>query len=165
MFYLVQIHQRIPEGEVQAFLQEVERILGDPRGWPGVTFTRVTTEEDILRVPTEQAFIIRLTPLGVMEKKYPEFKENQLSVANLTDRTIDINHCRWTAQCPNKSQLPLEQYHEYVILHEVGHILGKPHPHPASLPSKGPAPVMMQQTLGIQHLQPNSWPTKFDHTI
>ena len=159
MYYLVQVHQRIPEQEAEEFVTEVERILNDPRGWEGLTFTRVNTREEIEK--KRHAFLIRLLPVDAMEERFPSFEKDQLSVADLGDRTININHCRWTEQCPNASELPLDQYHEYLIMHEVGHILGKNHPE--ELPSKGPAPVMMQQTLGIHGLQPNSWPTKFDH--
>ena len=94
---------------------------------------------------------------------YAQFKEQQLSVANMDQRTIHINYCRWTEGCPNQSQLPLEQYRQYVIQHEVGHMMGKGHP--TTLPNQKEAPIMMQQTLGIHQFQPNQWPTEFDKSI
>lgn len=163
MYYHVQVHKRIPADEGSAFKQRVEEILSDPVcGWDQ-PFTRVKTQQDILKKHKSKAFIIRLTEDSVLSKMYPDFTNDQLSVANMEQRTIDINYCRWTEKCPNKSELPLERYQQYVILHEVGHILGKPHP--STLPDQVEAPIMMQQTLGIQHYLPNSCPTPFDKNV
>lgn len=165
MYYHVQVHKRIPAEEGSAFKQRVEEILSNPVcGWDQ-TFTRVKTHQDILTKPKSKAFILRLTDDNVLSRMYPDFTNDKLSVANMGDRTIDINYCRWTEKCPNKSELPLEQYQQYVILHEVGHILGKPHPKPSELPDQLEAPIMMQQTLGIKHYAPNSCPTPFDKNV
>lgn len=161
MFYHVQVHQRIPREEGTHFLQEVDGILQDPRGWD-VQFTRVPLRE-LLTKPKKDAFIIRLTPSKDLYALYPDFQAQQLSVADMGERTIDINHCRWTEECPNNSQLTLPEYRRYVVLHEVGHMLGKQHPD--TLPDQEAAPVMMQQTLGIQHYKANPWPTTFDKFV
>ena len=158
MFYHVQIHQRVPVEEGVEFLQTVDQVLNDPRGW-GLRFTRVPLDK-LLTYPSDQAFIIRLTPKEVLNKEFQEFAAHQLSVANMTDRVIYINACRWTGDCPNNSQLSLDEYRQYVINHEVGHMLGKHHP--TELPDQLHAPVMIQQTLGIKHFYPNPWPTTFD---
>lgn len=163
MFYHVQTHERIPLEQAVYFRQRVHAILNDPRGW-GIPFEHVTLPV-LLQLPKQDSFIIRLTPAKELAQKYAEFKDQQLSVANMTDRVIDINYCRWTEACPNQSQLPLHEYHQYVILHEVGHILGKHHPSPSQMPKQKEAPVMMQQTLGIHNYTPNSWPTKFDKNV
>lgn len=167
MYYFVQVDKRIPPEEGSAFKRTVERVLNDERGWDQ-TFHRVQTMDQILSKPKKKAFVIRLTLGDYLNKMYPDFSKDQLSVANMTDHTIDINYCRWTEQCPNQSGLPIDQYHEYVILHEVGHILGKEHPTESQLEKldeTGEAPVMMQQTLGIQNFTPNSWPTSFDKKV
>lgn len=165
MFYAVQTHELIPVETGAQFRHKVHTILNDPRSW-GIRFEHVDLET-LLQLPKEKVFIIRLTPLEELNAKYPQFKQDQLSVANLKERVVDINFCRWTEQCPNQSQLPLEQYQQYVIQHEVGHMMGKDHPSPADLANQpvGKAPIMMQQTLGIAHFHPNAWPTEFDKKV
>jgi hypothetical protein len=162
MYYHVQTHQDISVPEAQHFRQTVHVTLNDPRGW-GIPFYDVPLEY-LLQLPKDKAFIIRLTPAPVLNQKYREFGDRQLSVANMNERTIDINYCRWTEECPNQSQLPLEQYRQYVIQHEVGHMMGKKHPTQV-VTSQQKAPVMMQQTLGIHHHEPNPWPTEFDKKV
>jgi hypothetical protein len=161
MFYHVQTHRDIPLDEAQHFRQTIHQTLNDPRSW-GISFNDVPLDF-LLKLPKETAFIIRLTPATHLNKMYAQFKEQQLSVANMDQRTIHINYCRWTEGCPNQSQLPLEQYRQYVIQHEVGHMMGKGHP--TTLPNQKEAPIMMQQTLGIHQFQPNQWPTEFDKSI
>ena len=63
-----------------------------------------------------------------------------------------LNYDRWINGSP-ASKLDLEDYRQYMVSHEIGHILGKGH---KKCPCKGcHAPIMMQQTLGIEQCIPN----------
>ena len=76
-----------------------------------------------------------------------------LSCAELGGRNVWLNAARWFRGAP-KSKLPLEDYRQYVISHEIGHILGFDH---KKCPCKGcKAPIMMQQTQGIGECKPNT---------
>jgi len=66
------------------------------------------------------------------------------------------NWMRVPAAAPK--EYSLAQYRTYLILHECGHALGLGHPRASVRNSHGPCPVMVQQTRGIGHLQPNIWP-------
>ena len=60
---------------------------------------------------------------------------------------------RWFAGA-KKSGLKLEDYRQYMVSHEMGHILGKEHQKCRGKGEK--APIMLQQTLGIGECIPNT---------
>lgn len=122
----------------------VTAYLNDPDGWAkhGYYFEQVDNHERTL---------IRLsTPETI--KKICGFPGN-LSCAELGGRFMYLNADRWFNGAP-KSKLSLEDYRQYMVSHEIGHILGHEH---KTCPCKGcSAPIMMQQTLGIGQCKPNT---------
>lgn len=68
---------------------------------------------------------------------------------------IAFNSLRWFGATPDWPA-DLETYRRYLVNHEVGHyIVGPGH---ASCPGAGePAPIMMQQTKGLDGCLPNGW--------
>jgi hypothetical protein len=78
---------------------------------------------------------------------------NNLSCAELGGRNMYLNSERWFYGS-KESRLPLVEYRQYMVSHEIGHILGHEH---KKCPCKGcDAPIMMQQTLGIGECKPNT---------
>jgi ssRNA-specific RNase YbeY (16S rRNA maturation enzyme) len=70
-----------------------------------------------------------------------------------------LNADRWKNGA-SPSKLVLKDYRQYMVTHEMGHILGHDH---VKCPGKGkPAPIMMQQTLGIGDCAPNTKLTDSD---
>ncbi len=68
---------------------------------------------------------------------------------------VVINADRYLNGIPNYGA-SLTVYRQYAINHEVGHWLGRKH---ELCPGPGqPAPVMQQQTLGMQGCVANGWP-------
>jgi hypothetical protein len=77
----------------------------------------------------------------------------KLSCAELGGSNVYLNAERWFYGS-SKSKLSLEDYRQYMVSHEIGHILGKGH---EKCPCKGcKAPIMLQQTKGIGECIPNT---------
>ncbi|MBB5923322.1 hypothetical protein FHR81_004389 [Actinoalloteichus hoggarensis] len=146
--YLVEVEEGLP-GFPRAFAEAVERTLGDERSWGGegaLSFQRVDEEPVDFRVTLA-------SPELTDELCAPLLTNGEVSCFNGTRSVINQN--RWVSGVPHFDG-DLETYRVYVINHEVGHALGFGHvncPGPGEL-----APVMQQQTYGLQGCEPNGWP-------
>lgn len=129
--------------------------LGDKRGWQTndrVRFRAVSPEStadgdvDITIVLASPTLTDRLCR--------PLRTNGQVSCFNL--RKVVLNVRRWTEGVPGYGT-DLASYRQYMVNHEVGH--GLYHGH-VECPRKGaPAPIMLQQTKGLDGCRPNAWPT------
>jgi hypothetical protein len=130
------------------FREEVTIYLNDPDGWSRFHHFEYAA--------TGRAKVIRLcTPKAI---RAVGCVEDELSCAILGGSDIWLNADRWIHGGP-KSKLPLEEYRQYMVSHEMGHSLGYEH---AKCPGSGPVPVMVQQTLGIGSCEPNTKVTEID---
>jgi len=121
---------------------DVRIYLNFPDGWAkyGYFFEPVLQNESVL---------IRLSSPATI-KQVCGF--DNLSCAELGGRFMYLNADRWF-RGSSKSKLRLADYRQYMVTHEMGHILGHDH---QECPCKDcPAPLMMQQTLGIGECKPN----------
>ena len=163
----------------------VGRILRDPRGWArwGFRFVRHRAaplvagagagagaragvalrkqEASLRRRHRGQFFVIELEADEVIARYGKDFRG--MSVANCADNHVSINFTRWqTGAKPTRTDrvrhMRRSHYRTYVILHEVGHILSKCDPGDHKSCTRGPAPVMLQQTNGVGTCHPNPWP-------
>lgn len=126
----------------------VTAFLNDPHGWNarGYTFTFSAECPDILIRLSTPATIVKECGLP-----------DDLSCAELRGNVVYLNSRRWK-NGSTQSKLALDDYRAYMVLHEVGHILGFEH---ESCPCPScKAPIMMQQTLGIGKCIPNTKITK-----
>ncbi|MGY1592711.1 DUF3152 domain-containing protein [Geodermatophilus sp. SYSU D00708] len=137
-----------------AFAAAVEATLGDPRSWGAggrMSFQRVGTEE---AAAGAYDFKVTLISPGNMETYCPGVGTGGYTSCRYGDRAV-INLARWETAVPDY-QGDVATYRLYVVNHEVGHALGNGHqqcPGPGQL-----APVMQQQTLGLQGCAKNPWP-------
>jgi hypothetical protein len=118
--------------------------LNDPDGWvsQGYSFEYSLKNPDV---------IIHLSTPKTIENKCG--LPDNLSCATLGGNTVYLNVERWWYGASD-SKLDLEDYRQYVVSHEIGHILGFDH---TTCPCPNcPAPIMMQQTLGIGKCIPNT---------
>ena len=138
------------------FATTVGTVLTDPRGWQtkdGVRFVNVPPAE-----AAEGAMVdLRIT----------------LASPDTTDRLCAPLETRGQVSCHNSGRVVLNlrrwvlgaaaygndvaTYRVYLVNHEVGHGIG--HPHESCGGTGQVAPVMMQQTYGLQGCTAGPWPT------
>ncbi|MEU3020159.1 DUF3152 domain-containing protein [Nocardiopsis sp. NPDC007018] len=145
--FAVEVEKGLP-GRDGDFVDAVEEILGDPRSWGN------DGDRSLQRVDGDDADIrvLLAAPDTVDRMCAPLNTNGYVSCAN-GNRAI-INQNRWVAGVDHFDD-DLETYRIYLINHEVGHTLGHGH---VDCPGEGePAPVMQQQTLGLQDCEANGW--------
>ena len=99
-------------------------------------------------------FRVSLVSPGSMETWCPGVGTGGYTSCRYGERAV-INLARWETAVPDYDG-DIATYRLYVVNHEVGHALGNGHqdcPGPGQL-----APVMQQQTLGLQGCAKNAWP-------
>lgn len=141
-----------------AFYTTARTIIKHPLGWEKLGYTfHVFPSTTTAAAANFPPIHIMLTPQAVLDVRFPTFKSQRLSLCNMVTRDIFINEERWNRWYDDdKSTMSLRDYRFYVINHELGHALGFDH---ARCPGAGmPAPIMLQQTLGLGGCTPTWFP-------
>jgi len=140
----------IETGDVDTSLDEfaasVEETLEDPRGWSLGGVVEFRRQQD------DGLFTVVLASPQEVEAAAPICSADWS--CRVGDRVL-INEERWlggTISYP----LPLSDYRDYVVNHELGHWLGLNHRDCPSFDAE--APVMMQQSKAIAECRPTVWP-------
>ncbi|MFI7303342.1 DUF3152 domain-containing protein [Micromonospora aurantiaca] len=149
--YRVEVEQDTGQ-DADEFAATVDAVLGDPRSWIASGDLRVQ------RVPEAAAadFTVYLATPVTSERMCAEggLRTDRYTSCRLPGRVV-LNLARWMTAVPDYGA-PIEVYRTYVINHEVGHEFGELH---QACPAPGaPAPVMQQQTYGLDGCLPNAWP-------
>jgi hypothetical protein len=149
--FIVEVERGL-DVDPQEFAAEVERTLFDDRGWSAdgaLAFERVDSGEASFRVALA-------SPDKTDELCYPHATVGLYSCHQ--DGRAVVNVLRWF-EGADAYESDLPNYRRYLVNHEVGHAIG--HAAHAFCPAAGePAPVMMQQTKGVEPCRPNPWPTE-----
>jgi hypothetical protein len=145
--YRVEIEAGLPfDGPEVA--RAVHATLADPRGWAseGYGFQRVDGASIDFR-------IILASPALTDRLCAPLLTRGRVSCRN--GGAVVLNALRWGTGIEDYAG-DIASYREYMLNHEVGHRLGRGH---TACPGPGqPAPVMMQQTYGLDGCRANAWP-------
>ncbi len=146
--YTVRTRGRITTS-LAVFARQAAATYADPRGWRGrgVQFRRVARGGDFTLVLSEAAQV-------------PSFSSGcSVDWSCRVGRYVIINQTRWRAASPAwlAAGMSRRDYRHMVVNHETGHWLGFGH---AYCPARGrKAPVMQQQSKGLQGCRANPWPT------
>ncbi|MEJ5915049.1 DUF3152 domain-containing protein [Pseudokineococcus sp. 1T1Z-3] len=152
---VVQVRVLVEDGlpaDGQAAAETVMSTLQDPRGWAreGWAFARTDGADGS---PEPDVDVVLASPDLTDASCAPLQTRGQLSCRN-GGRTV-LNWLRWVegAEAYGEDRVG---YRRYLVAHEVGHFLGHGH---EGCPAEGaPAPVMLQQSKGLQGCAPNPWP-------
>nr|WP_246242322.1 DUF3152 domain-containing protein [Flexivirga aerilata] len=141
--------------DVPAIAKEVGQALLDPRGWQGVEHVRF---EQLTAAQRGQGrkpdLTIRLvSPHQVDALCAPLPTHGRTSCAS-GGRAV-LNYRLWMNGVSGYGD-DLAGYRDYMVNHEVGHTLG--HGHERCSKPGAYAPVMLQQTLGLDGCKPWPWP-------
>jgi hypothetical protein len=134
--------------DLQAFARQVMATLNDPRSWGHggtMTFARTDAKSADIRV--------MLASPDTSERMCKPLQTHGTESCSIGNKAI-ITSYRWAKGTSEFDSLAV--YREYVVNHEVGHVLGHHH---EQCPGKGKlAPVMQQQTIKVAPCRPNGWP-------
>ncbi|MFC6287816.1 DUF3152 domain-containing protein [Nocardioides sp. GCM10027113] len=145
--YRIETRGRIT-ASMKVFRRQVAQTLADPRGWrsAGVSFRRVASGGSFSVVLAEASTVPSFSPVC------------SASWSCRVGRYVIINQMRWQHATPswNHARKSLRSYRHMVLNHETGHWLGHGH---LGCGGRGQlAPVMMQQSKGLDGCRHNPWP-------
>jgi hypothetical protein len=137
--------------DVDVFARFVMDTLNDARGWGAngsLTFARTDGEAEIR--------VLVASPASIDAMCAPLRTNGKWSCGRYGHAAL--NAVRWVEGAPAflEADGDLTTYRQYLVNHEVGHLLGAQHtgcPAPGTL-----APVMQQQSLGLNGCIPSGWP-------
>jgi hypothetical protein len=152
--YAVEIEGGMSGVDGAAFAKVVTQTLSDSRSWThgGLSLQRVDSGQIDFRVTLASVQTIRV--------KCGYTLQVETSCYNSAEHRAFINVSRWVRGAVAYGA-DVADYQHYVVNHETGHALGHGH---VKCPKAGdPAPVMMEQTLGVTTpgvgaCRPNPWP-------
>ncbi|MDF2143973.1 DUF3152 domain-containing protein [Knoellia sp. p5-6-4] len=150
--YTVEIEQGLGIDEAEV-ARTVRTVLLDKRGWQqedGIRFVNVSPSEE--RAGSHVDIRVTLASPGLTDRLCAPLRTlSKVSCWN-NGRSV-LNLRRWMLGDDSYGE-DVERYRIYQVNHEVGHGLGHQH---QSCPGQGErAPIMVQQTLGLQGCKP--WP-------
>lgn len=145
----IEVEEGLPVS-VEEFSEFVMDSLNDERSWAkdgAFAFSRTDGDATIR---------IMLASPGTTDALCTPLATNGMWSCGRNGRAV-INADRWINSAPAFAEAggDIDTYRHYLINHEIGHLIGFDHV-PCPVPG-GPAPVMLQQSIGLQGCTPNGW--------
>lgn len=149
---VLRFERRTTDPATEGFAAVAQSILTDGRGWESAGF-------HFRFAPDAPYAVVLDEPAGVDAACLPYDTQGQYSCQ--IGPVVALNADRWrsaTSSWPGS----LEDYRAMLVNHEVGHLLGLHHP-AVRCPAPGQAaPVMAQQSIGLEGCAPNPWPLPWE---
>jgi hypothetical protein len=149
--YQVGVEDGLDE-DPDAFADAVDAVLGDPRGWTASGNLRM--QRVVPGGPSDFVVLLATPTTSQAICATGGLKTQGFTSCRLPGRVV-LNLDRWLTGVEAYGA-PLGEYRQYLVNHEVGHQLG--HGHEACPGAGRPAPVMQQQTYGLQGCVAYGWP-------
>ncbi|WP_092623471.1 DUF3152 domain-containing protein [Jiangella sp. DSM 45060] len=145
--YTVEVETGLPFDPIEV-AAVVDATLADPRSWIA------DGHHSFQRVPADGDLRILVASPGTTDQLCAPLRtRGEVSCRN--GDNVVLNGLRWAVAVPHYNG-DVDGYRQYVVNHEVGHALGHGH---VDCPGPGEvAPVMLQQTYGLDGCVANSWP-------
>ena len=131
-----------------AFAATVMATLNDPRSWGGdgsMSFARTDGDAEIR--------VLLASPKTVDALCAPLRTDGEVSCGRAGHAALNLR--RWV-EATNENAADKTLYRQYLVNHEVGHLLG--HQHERCGGAGQLAPVMQQQSYKVAPCVPNAWP-------
>lgn len=148
----IRIDSQVPDVDDAIFSAFVIETLNDRRSWASAGFRFVADPASDLRV-------VLAEPPVVDGLCAPLRTRSQVSCQN--GDVVALNAERWRSTTDDWDRSDTE-YRQYLVNHEVGHLVGQRHPEPRCPAPGTPAAVMEQQTKGLAGCLGNPWPLPWE---
>lgn len=142
------VERHVDDAATAGFEALVEATLSDPRGWSRAGFRLVRSDDGPYRIVLAEG--PEVDRLCLPHDTYGLYSCQRSEV-------VALNADRWRTATP-KWTGDLATYRRMLVNHEVGHLLGQPHPHPQCPRPGRPAALMAQQSTELDGCLPNPWP-------
>lgn len=141
----------VDESYLGTLKSKLQAVYGDSRGWS------VGGQVQFTPVASGCSFTVWLTAANLVPSFSSTICDNIWSCR--VGNNVILNFDRWTGASPawNNAGGSLDDYRSMVINHETGHWLGFGHRYCGG--TSQAAPVMQQQSIGLQGCNFNPWPT------
>ncbi|MEK7600028.1 MAG: DUF3152 domain-containing protein [Patescibacteria group bacterium] len=139
----------VDEGNMPEFRAKLASVYADPRGWS------LGGTNSFAEVASGCNFTVWLSAAELMPS-FGAICDSTWSCAVTPNVVINFDRWRLGSDAWNATGSSLDDYRNMVINHETGHWFGFYHRYCSG--SGQPAPVMQQQSIGMQGCTPNPWP-------